>query len=237
MVTMAEQPPSWLTTLVERVDTAQPRYFSRFLPPPRGAGRRAGVLVLFGPAATAGARTRESQGLGGSTDLDGAAYDVLLTERAHSMRSHAGQVSFPGGSIEPDDDGAVGAALREANEEVGLDPASVDVLGVVPELYMPHRDFGITPVIGWWRRPHPVDAVDPAEVAQVVRAPLDQLTDPARRFTVTHPSGYRGDAFDVDGLLVWGFTAGVLSRLLALSGLERAWDSSRLEAIPPERWG
>jgi len=66
----------------------------------------------------------------------------------------------------------------------------------------------------------------------VLRAPLSELTDPARRFTVTHPSGFVGPAFDVDGLLVWGFTAGLLSKVLELAGLERAWDRSDSRPVP-----
>ena len=74
--------------------------------------------------------------------------------------------------------------------------------------------------------------VDPAEVARVVRVPLAELLDPAHRFTVTHPSGYVGPAFDVDGLFVWGFTAGLLARVLALAGLERPWDTGDRRPLP-----
>ena len=74
--------------------------------------------------------------------------------------------------------------------------------------------------------------MDPAEVARVVRAPLSELTDPARRFTVTHPSGYVGPAFDVDGLLVWGFTAGLLAKVLELAGLDRDWDTTDRRPLP-----
>jgi hypothetical protein len=71
----------------------------------------------------------------------------------------------------------------------------------------------------------------------VVRAPLSELTDPARRFTVSHPSGFVGPAFDVDGLLVWGFTAGLLSKVIELAGLERSWDSSVRRPLPPHLIG
>jgi hypothetical protein len=66
----------------------------------------------------------------------------------------------------------------------------------------------------------------------VLRAPLAELTDPARRFTVTHPSGLVGPAFDVDGLLVWGFTAGLLSKVIELAGLERSWDTGDHRPLP-----
>jgi len=159
--------------------------------------------------------------------------DVVLTERSPDMRSHAGQVSFPGGSIDPSDGGsAVTAALREAREEIGLSADGVEVVAEMPPLYLPPSNFVVTPVLAWWAVPSPVGVIDAREVARVVRAPLAELTDPGRRFTVTHPSGYTGPAFDVDGLLVWGFTAGLLARLLELAGLERSWDRERLEPLP-----
>ena len=186
--------------------------FSRFLPPDEG-GRQSAVLILFGPSPDGGE-------------------DVVLTERSHDMRSHAGQVAFPGGSLDPDDAGPVSAALREAREEVGLDPSGVDVVAELPALYLPPSDFVVTPVLAWWADPHPIDVVDDREVARVVRAPLDELTDPARRFTVTHPSGFVGPAFDIDGLLVWGFTAGLLAKVLELAGLEREWDRADRRPLP-----
>ncbi|AKT52536.1 hypothetical protein ADJ73_02535 [Arsenicicoccus sp. oral taxon 190] len=206
--------------LVTQIGATPPSYYSRFLPPEAGAGRRAGVLVLVGPR-----------------DDDPTQHDVVLTERSHTMRSHAGQVAFPGGSVDPGDRDVVDAALREAAEEVGLRRDTVEILATVPELYMPHRDFGVTPVLGWWRSPHPLSQGDPLEVASVLRAPISELVDPANRFVVTHPSGYRGPAFEVDGLLVWGFTAGVLAKLLHLSGLEQPWDTGRLETLPDRMWG
>jgi len=84
----------------------------------------------------------------------------------------------------------------------------------------------VTPVLGWWRVPSPVGVVDPGEVESVVRVPLDELLDPTNRCSVRHPSGFVGPGFAVRGMLVWGFTAGLLSRLLALAGLERPWDET-----------
>ena len=157
--------------------------------------------------------------------------DVLLIERAHDMRSHAGQPAFPGGGVDDVDEGAIEAALREANEETGLDPTGVEVLAQLPDLWVPPSGFVVTPVLGWWRSPSPVSVVDAAEVASVHRVPLAELTDPANRFRVQHPSGYVGPAFGVRDLVVWGFTGGLLDRLIYLGGWERAWDRSRVEPL------
>jgi 8-oxo-dGTP pyrophosphatase MutT (NUDIX family) len=205
-------PHDWLERLARVPEVARPRDLSRF-PVPESGGRPSAVLLLFG--------TDEESGP-----------DVLLTQRSDTMRKHPGQVSFPGGAQDATDAGPVAAALREAHEETGLDPSGVDVLGELPQLYLPPSGFVVTPVLAWWREPSPVEAVDPAEVAAVVRAPLEELLDPAHRATVRHPSGYVGPVFEVRGLFVWGFTAGLLSRVLALAGLERPWDRSRRVPLP-----
>ena len=211
--------PDWLAPVRDAAERVQPQQLSRFLPPAEG-GRRSAVLVLFG------------EGPQGP--------DLLLIERSASLRSHAGQPSFPGGALDPEDGdpggpGPVNAALREAREETGLDPSGVQVFGVLPDLYIPVSNFVVTPVLGWWREPSPVGPVDPAEVAAVFRVPVAELTDPERRARIRHPSGFQGPAFLVEDRLVWGFTAGVIDRILHFSGLEQPWDRSReieLSAYP-----
>jgi 8-oxo-dGTP pyrophosphatase MutT (NUDIX family) len=205
--------PDWLQPLADQIPLVKAEHFTRFLPPPEG-GRQSAVLILFG------------EGPEGP--------DVLILERSATMRSHAGQPAFPGGAQDPEDSGAVAAALREAEEEVGLQPSSVDVLGVLPALYLPPSGFVVHPVVAWWREPHDVFPVDVAEVARVARVPLADLTDPENRFRVTHSSGLIGPAFDVKGMLVWGFTAGLLAGLLTLAGWERPWDEERLRELDPE---
>lgn len=207
----AEGVPAWLTPVVTVAGQVRAEELSRFLPPAVG-GRQSAVLILFG------------EGESGP--------DLLLMERSAALRSHAGQPSFPGGSLDPEDgdpegDGPVRAALREAREETGLDPAGVQIIGVLPRLYIPVSGFVVTPVLGWWREPSPVGAVDPAETARVFRVPLTDLTDPANRATLIHPSGFRGPAFLVEGALVWGFTAGLIDKILHHAGWELPWDRSR----------
>jgi 8-oxo-dGTP pyrophosphatase MutT (NUDIX family) len=199
--------------LASAIPHVRGEHFTRFLPPAEG-GRPSAVLVLFGEGP------------------DGP--DLLLIERAATLRSHAGQPAFPGGAQDPEDDGPIAAALREATEEVGLDAGTVEVLGILPALWLPPSGFVVHPVVAWWREPHPVDVVDEGEVAAVVRVPLSELTDPENRFRVVHPSGFTGPAFQVRGLMVWGFTAGLLAGILTLAGWERPWDSSRTRELDPD---
>ncbi|MET8689574.1 CoA pyrophosphatase [Streptomyces sp. NPDC004732] len=204
--------PSWLDPVVHAAETVQPLQLSRFLPPESGAGRQSAVLILFGEG---------DQGP-----------EMLLMERAGSLRSHAGQPSFPGGALDPEDgdpqgEGPLRAALREAEEETGLDPGGVQLFAELPRLFIPVSDFVVTPVLGWWRTPTPVGVVDPNETARVFTVPVADLTDPENRATAVHPSGHHGPAFLVESALVWGFTAGVIDRILHFAGWERPWDRSR----------
>jgi 8-oxo-dGTP pyrophosphatase MutT (NUDIX family) len=207
--------PAWLATIRDAARTVTGEDLTRFLPPEGSDARPGAVLMLFG------------EGERGP--------DLLLTERAHDMRSHPGQVSFPGGSVDPTDESPVAAALREAQEEVGLDPACVDVLGTLPELWLPPSNFAVTPVLAWWREDCPVGVVDPREVHAVYRVPIEELLDPAHRITVTHPSGYASPGFligDDKDLILWGFTAGLIHRLFDYVGLTREWDASVTRALP-----
>jgi len=207
-------PPAWLRPLLDAVAAAGTDVLLSSRAAAPESSRESAVLVLFGEGP------------------DGP--DVLLIERSAHLRSHAGQPAFPGGGIDPDDDGPVGAALREAQEETGLDPAGVEVLATLPELWIPPSGNVVTPVLAWWREPSDVLTADAREVAAVARVPIAELADPANRLTIRHPAGRSGPAFEVAGMLVWGFTAAVLDRLLALGGWEREWERDRVADLPAE---
>ncbi|PZF94368.1 NUDIX hydrolase [Micromonospora deserti] len=209
---MTRQPPGWLEPLLTRLGSARTEDFTRLATPAEG-GRESAVLVLLG-------------------EEPGTGPDVLILQRAATLRNHAGQPAFPGGAADPEDADASATALREANEEVNLDPASVTVLAELPRLWIPVSDFVVTPVLAWWHTPHPVHPREPAEVAHVARLPIAELVDPANRMRVRHPSGWIGPAFSARGMLVWGFTAGVLAALLEMGGWARPW-RGRVIDLPP----
>jgi 8-oxo-dGTP pyrophosphatase MutT (NUDIX family) len=183
-----------------------------FARPPSSGGRRSAVLVLFG------------DGVRGP--------DLLYIQRNPGLRRHPGQPAFPGGKIEDSDDGPVGAALREAAEETGLDPAGVDVLTTLPELFIIPSKFRVVPVLGWWRTPSAVRPTDIGEVAAVERLGVAELADPANRLMLGFPGERSGPAFRVGPMLIWGFTGLLTDRLLALGGFERPWDAATISALP-----
>ncbi|WP_425309315.1 CoA pyrophosphatase [Ammonicoccus fulvus] len=203
--------PDWLRTLRTRLDDELPLWFAEH-PVPAKPQRESAVLVLFGHDAADNPT-------------------LVLTERAHHLRSHAAQVVFPGGHVDPGETPEQ-TALRESNEEIGLDATSVEIVDALPGVYMTPQDTAYVPVLGWWHTPHPVDVVDPDEVRRIVIPTLDELTDPANRFTATAPGGYAGPAFEVHDLIVWGITAKLLEALLDLSGFSRPWDASVRRALP-----
>jgi len=198
--------------------------------------RAAAVLMLFGVLDPLPSdRTAHVQAV--SRDLD-----VLLLARASTLRSHPGQVAFPGGQVDSEDADVVAAALREAQEETGLDPAGVDVLGTLDDIPLLYSRHLVTPVLAWWRHPSPVRVVDEAESSDVFRAPVADLLDPANRgSTVIRRGGqeWRGPGFLVphaNGVhLVWGFTGMVLDGLFDRLGWTEPWDASR--ELPLEQPG
>lgn len=197
------------------------------LPTPAGS-RPAAVLILFGVLDSLPS-DHDAQTGAVSRDLD-----VLLLARASTLRSHPGQVAFPGGRIDPGDGGPIAAALREAQEETGLDPGGVEVLGTLDDIPLAWSGDVVSPVLAWWRHPSPVRVVDVAESADVFRAPVADLLDPANRgSTVIRRDGqeWRGPGFLVRHAtgthLVWGFTGMLLDGLFDRLGWTEPWDDQR----------
>jgi 8-oxo-dGTP pyrophosphatase MutT (NUDIX family) len=206
--------PKWLRPVQEAADSITVHELTRFMPPEGSEVRRGAVLMLFGEGDDGG--------------------ELLLTERAHHMRSHPGQVSFPGGSIDPGE-APVEAALREAQEETGLDPAGVHVFGELPELWLPPSNFAVTPVLGWWQAPTDVSVVSPDEVHDIHRVAISELLDPAHRISVRHPSGWLGPGFLIGperDVILWGFTGGIIARLFDFLGWATPWDEAQVRDLP-----
>lgn len=220
--------PHWLAPLVENVGRVPDAYRGRL---PREllaalsaaggvvnatrSGRDAAVLVLFS---------------GESADEA----DLLLTVRAGTLRHHAGQAAFPGGGVEAGDSGPVSTALREAQEETGLDPSKLHPLATMERMFIPPSGFHVVPVLAYSPDPGPVAVVDPAETAMVARVPLRAFINPANRIMV-YRSGlsrrYAGPAFLLNDMLVWGFTGHVISAMLDVAGWEKPWNTKDVREL------
>jgi 8-oxo-dGTP pyrophosphatase MutT (NUDIX family) len=184
----------------------------------RGDPREAAVLVLFsGPA-------------GGVADDA----DLLVTVRASTLRHHAGQAAFPGGASDPTDESPVATALREAQEETGIDVSRLHPLATMERTFIAPSQFHVVPVLAYSPDPGPVTVVNEAETAIVARVPLRAFINPANRLMV-----YRGDlgrrwagpAFLLNEMLVWGFTGQVISAMLDVAGWSQPWDTTDMREL------
>jgi 8-oxo-dGTP pyrophosphatase MutT (NUDIX family) len=218
--------PGWLGPVVEAASTITVHELTRFMPPEDSDPRRGAVLMVFA----------DREGAPEAPDDLAHRGELLLTERAHHMRSHPGQVSFPGGGL---DDGETPeqAALREAYEEIGLDPAEIEVFGELPELWLPPSNFAVTPILGYWRRQGQghVRIASPDEVHEIHRVAIADLLDPENRINVRHPSGWTGPGFLIGperDVILWGFTAGIIARLFSYLGWSEDWDRARVRDLP-----
>jgi 8-oxo-dGTP pyrophosphatase MutT (NUDIX family) len=208
--------PDWLRPVEDAARSITVHDLTRFMPPEDEETRESAVLMLFGEHPDHGP-------------------DLLLTERSHTMRSHPGQVSFPGGTIDPGETPEQ-TALREALEETGLDPDGVDVFAELPPLWLPPSGFSVIPVLGWWRETSPVSVRSAEEVHAVYRVPLSELRDPAHRITVQGPvPGWKSPGFligDDHDVICWGFTAGVIARLFEYLGWIEDLPDAPVQELP-----
>jgi len=143
---------------------------------------------------------------------------VLMTRRRDDLRLHPGQISFPGGRIDPADADAQAAALREAEEEIGLSPADVDVLGRLDEALVVTSGFRLTPWVGVVPYPYPYVA-QPDEVAGLVELSVADLLAPGSHRVGTREAFgmvHQVHTFDVGGNVVWGATARILHQLVTV---------------------
>jgi len=134
------------------------------------------------------------------------------------MKNHAGQIAFPGGKREQEDDSLIRTALREAREEIGIDVKSVEILGELSAVYVQVSKFLIKPVLGWLEQ-MPELVADSAEVDEVIFISLEDLANQANRcdkemVTMTGVQSVPG--YDINGLFIWGATAMILSELADL---------------------
>lgn len=140
---------------------------------------------------------------------------IILTKRSMTVATHKGQISFPGGMREKADKDAIENALRETEEEIGLSPERVTVIGLFDD-FVTISGFVVTPVVGFVEADALLRA-DPAEVDEIIVAPVAAFTDPTRHEIVTETqaaTSRRYHSYRIGGHLVWGATAGIIHRLL-----------------------
>ncbi|MFM1917658.1 MAG: hypothetical protein RJB01_1173 [Actinomycetota bacterium] len=200
--------PEWLAPAARFAAQADVASITRFAPP-ENSGKHSAVLIALRNAKSGP--------------------EVVLVERATGGGPHSGQPAFPGGVVEEHDADAVAAALRETWEEAGITREELLPVARLPELWIPVSDYVVTPVVAWWQGRTTANVADPREIAAVHSVSIAELVLAENRCRVQHPSGYVGPAFDVRGMLVWGFTAGILDALIRGAGWARAWD----EQAPP----
>jgi 8-oxo-dGTP pyrophosphatase MutT (NUDIX family) len=183
--------PGQLVRLVTALSIAPPGQLNANDPvATRIADRQAAVLVLL------------------KDTSDGP--EVVLLQRSYTLRHHPGEIAFPGGSRESTDRDPAATALREAAEEIGLNPSSVDPLVTLSRLHIGVSDFDVTAVVAHWRQPGPVHPVHPEETHRVLTVALPDLDNPDR-WHQYQCNDWTGPAtFLDDGARLWGYTAEIL---------------------------
>jgi 8-oxo-dGTP pyrophosphatase MutT (NUDIX family) len=180
------------------------------------------VLVLF-----SGPQDSPNGGLPDDADL-------LVTVRASTLRHHAGQAAFPGGAADPGDNGPIATALREANEETGIDTGRLRILATLEKMFIPPSGFHVVPVLAYSPDPGPVAVVDQSETAIVARVPVRAFINPENRLMVYRKANTRrlaGPAFLLNQMLVWGFTGQVISAMLDVAGWAKPWNTEDVREL------
>lgn len=208
-----ERSPLWLRGLTEVLGSpGSAKLVHKMQGHMRLASRKpkhAAVLMCFTGSADAATLPEDAQ--------------ILITHRTPTLRNHSGQMAFPGGRVDPGDAGPVGAALREAQEETGLDPLGVTPLAVLESIAVGPSGNPVNPVLAYAQEPGPVWAASPDENDDVFFTPLSHFINPDNRFRVAR-LGWSGPAFELDGYVVWGFTASLLSVMIREAGWEEPWE-------------
>ena len=227
--------PAWLKPLVDNAHAVKKAYRRR-VPAEllavvtaanakaalTGSGRDAAVLVLF-----SGPQDSPTGGLPDDADL-------LVTVRASTLRHHAGQAAFPGGAADPGDESPIHTALREANEETGIDIGRLAPLATLEKMFIPPSGFHVVPVLAYSADPGPVAVVDESETAVVARVPVRAFINPENRLMVYRKENTRrlaGPAFLLNEMLVWGFTGQVISAILDVAGWAKPWNTGDVREL------
>ena len=227
--------PAWLKPLVDNAHAVKKAYRRR-VPAEllamvtaanataalTGSGRDAAVLVLF-----SGPQDSPTGGLPDDADL-------LVTVRASTLRHHAGQAAFPGGAADPGDEGPIHTALREANEETGIDIGRLRPLATLEKMFIPPSGYHVVPVLAYSPDPGPVAVVDKSETAIVARVPVRAFINPENRLMVYRKENTRrlaGPAFLLNEMLVWGFTGQVISAVLDVAGWAKPWNTDDVREL------
>ena len=227
--------PTWLKALVDNAHHVK-RAYRRRVPADvlalvtaadataalTGTGRDAAVLVLF-----SGPRDSSTGGVPDDADL-------LVTVRASTLRHHAGQAAFPGGAADPGDTGPIHTALREANEETGIDASRLQPLTTLEKMFIPPSGFHVVPVLAYSADPGPVAVVDESETAIVARVPVRAFINPENRIMVYRKANTRrfaGPAFLLNEMLVWGFTGQVIAAMLDVAGWSQPWNTDDVREL------
>lgn len=147
---------------------------------------------------------------------------VVLTHRSPSLRRFSGHIAFPGGHVEPKDLSPTHTALREAQEEIGLQPDSVQVLRQLRPVSVRTARYPVYPILCWWQQPHELLRHNLPEVDESFEVRLADLAAPGNHIRTSY-GGWQGPAFWAQDYLIWGFTAGVLATIVEFVGWDIPW--------------